>query len=68
MGGHPGGPPANKSREKNCGGGKGLEPPRARHKVEWRWIKGHAGHEENERADALARAGMAPYKPGKASA
>ncbi|MCF8510658.1 MAG: ribonuclease HI, partial [Rhodobacteraceae bacterium] len=26
-------------------------------------IKGHAGHAENERADALARAGMAPFKP-----
>jgi ribonuclease HI len=30
--------------------------------VHWRWIKGHAGHAENERADALARAGMAPFK------
>ena len=29
-----------------------------RHQVEWRWIKGHAGHDENERADALARAGV----------
>lgn len=42
-----------------------LETAQARHTVEWRWIKGHAGHEENERADALARAGMAPFKPGK---
>ncbi|MDO8885189.1 MAG: ribonuclease HI [Pseudotabrizicola sp.] len=42
-----------------------LEAAQARHKVEWRWIKGHAGHVENERADALARAGMAPFKPGK---
>lgn len=39
-----------------------LDAAQARHKVEWRWIKGHAGHEENERADALARAGMAPFK------
>lgn len=31
--------------------------------VEWRWIKGHAGHPENERADALARAGVASVKP-----
>ena len=31
---------------------------------DWRWIKGHAGHAENERADELARAGMAPFKPG----
>ncbi len=29
------------------------------HDVEWRWIKGHAGHPENERADELARAGVA---------
>ena len=42
-----------------------LDAAQARHAVEWRWIKGHAGHAENERADALARAGMAPFKPGK---
>lgn len=35
-----------------------LEP----HQVDWHWVKGHAGHPENERADELARAGMAPYK------
>ncbi len=40
-----------------------LEAAQARHSVTWRWIKGHAGHAENERADALARAGMAPFKP-----
>jgi ribonuclease HI len=39
-----------------------LDAAQGRHKVVWRWIKGHAGHEENERADALARAGMAPFK------
>ena len=39
-----------------------LDLAQARHKVQWRWIKGHAGHVENERADALARAGMAPFK------
>jgi ribonuclease HI len=39
-----------------------LEAAAAGHKVTWRWIKGHAGHAENERADALARAGMAPFK------
>lgn len=44
-----------------------LDEAQARHNVEWRWIKGHAGHEENERADALARAGMAPFKPAKAT-
>ncbi|NCM97353.1 MAG: ribonuclease HI [Rhodobacteraceae bacterium CG2_30_10_405] len=44
-----------------------LDALQAQHAVEWRWIKGHAGHPENERADALARAGMAPYKPGVAA-
>jgi ribonuclease HI len=44
-----------------------LDAAQARHGVTWRWIKGHAGHAENERADALARAGMAPFKPGRAS-
>ncbi len=42
-----------------------LDAAQARHKVVWKWIKGHAGHPENERADELARAGMAPYKPKK---
>jgi ribonuclease HI len=40
-----------------------LDAAAARHRVAWEWIKGHAGHAENERADALARAGMAPFKP-----
>ncbi len=35
------------------------------HDVEWRWIKGHAGHPENERADALARGGIATLKANK---
>jgi ribonuclease HI len=39
-----------------------LDAAQGRHRVVWRWIKGHAGHTENERADALARAGMAPFK------
>ena len=40
-----------------------LDTARTRHDVTWTWVKGHAGHPENERADELARAGMAPYKP-----
>ena len=32
------------------------------HQVNWQWVKGHAGHPENERADVLARQGMEPYK------
>ncbi|MEC8039004.1 MAG: RNase H family protein, partial [Pseudomonadota bacterium] len=37
---------------------KELDAARDRHRVEWRWVKGHAGHPENERADELARAGI----------
>jgi ribonuclease HI len=44
-----------------------LDAAQARHSVTWRWIRGHAGHAENERADALARAGMAPFKRGRAA-
>jgi ribonuclease HI len=32
------------------------------HKVEWHWVKGHAGHPENERADQLANAAIATLK------
>jgi ribonuclease HI len=39
-----------------------LDAANARHRVTWEWVKGHAGHPQNERADALARAGMAPFK------
>ncbi len=35
-----------------------LEAALAGHTVDWHWIKGHAGHPENERADALARRGI----------
>lgn len=42
---------------------KRLDEAQARHQIDWQWVKGHAGHPENERADALARAGMAPFKP-----
>ena len=46
---------------------KRLDAAAASHDVTWEWVKGHAGHPENERADALARAGMAPFKPEKAA-
>ncbi len=39
-----------------------LDAAAARHDVTWEWVKGHAGHPENERADELARMGMAPFK------
>ncbi len=39
-----------------------LDAARARHDVTWEWIKGHAGHEQNERADELARAEIKALK------
>lgn len=42
-----------------------LERARNRHDVTWHWVKGHAGHPENERADELARLAMEPYKKKK---
>ncbi len=39
-----------------------LDAAAQRHQVTWHWVKGHAGHEMNERADELARQGMAPFK------
>ena len=41
-----------------------LDAAATRHNVEWHWVKGHAGHDLNERADELAREGMAPFKRG----
>jgi ribonuclease HI len=55
-----GGPPV-----KNVDLWQRLDTAQARHTVRWAWIKGHNGHPENERADALARGGMEPFKPGK---
>ncbi len=45
-----------------------LDEAVARHEIEWRWVKGHAGDAMNERADELARRGMAPFLPVKARA
>ena len=39
-----------------------LDHARSGHEVTWEWVKGHAGHPENERADELARKGMEPFK------
>jgi len=54
---------ASKKPVKNVELWQRLDAAQARHAVTWKWIKGHAGHAENERADELARAGMAPFKP-----
>ncbi len=56
---------ADKKPVKNVELWQRLDAARTRHDVTWKWVKGHAGHPENERADALARAGMAPFKPAK---
>ena len=46
---------ADKKPVKNQDLWERLDKARKRHRVEWRWLKGHAGHVENERADELAR-------------
>jgi ribonuclease HI len=53
---------ADKMPVKNAELWQALDEARKRHKVTWHWVKGHAGHPENERADELARQGMAPFK------
>lgn len=53
---------ADKKPVKNAELWKRLDETVAAHKVDWRWVKGHVGHVENERADELARLGMAPFK------
>jgi ribonuclease HI len=49
---------AAKEPVKNADLWMALDEAQARHKIEWRWVKGHAGHEGNERADALANRGV----------
>jgi len=44
-----------------------LEQAEERHTVSWHWVKGHVGHDDNERADELAREGMAPFLGGRAA-
>ena len=53
---------ASKKPVKNVELWQRLDQAQARHQVTCEWVKGHAGHPENERADELARAGMAPFK------
>ncbi|NNF76463.1 MAG: ribonuclease HI [Rhizobiales bacterium] len=53
---------AAKKPVKNADLWKQLSAAVGQHDVKWHWVKGHAGHPENERADELARTAMAPYK------
>lgn len=49
---------ASRAPVKNVDLWKALDQATASHRIEWIWVKGHAGHPENERADALARRGV----------
>lgn len=53
---------ADKKPVKNVDLWQRLEKAIESHKVEWRWVKGHAGHSENERVDALARQGVKKFR------
>jgi ribonuclease HI len=54
---------ASKEPVKNVDLWKRLDELAAGHHVEWRWVKGHAGHHGNERADELANRGVASIAP-----
>jgi ribonuclease HI len=49
---------ADRKPVKNVDLWQALEAAAARHQVHWHWVRGHAGHAENERADALANRGV----------
>jgi len=53
---------ADKKPVKNVELWQALEEAQHKHRVTLHWVKGHAGHAENERADELARKGMEPFK------
>jgi ribonuclease HI len=55
---------ADKKPVKNTELWQALDEAVARHNISWHWVKGHAGHDDNERADELAREGMRPFKKG----
>src|SRR6476661_2809528 len=50
---------AAKEPVKNVDLWQALDAAQATHTIQWRWVKGHAGHEGNERADVLANMGVA---------
>ena len=49
---------ANKSAVKNEDLWRRLDSARERHQIEWKWVKGHSGHDGNDRADKLANLGI----------
>jgi ribonuclease HI len=53
---------AAKKPVKNVELWQALDEATKRHTITWHWVKGHAGHDLNERADRLANEGMAPFK------
>ena len=55
---------ADKKPVKNIDLWQRLDAAAAPHRVEWHWVRGHAGHPENDRADALARAAIAAARAG----
>lgn len=59
---------ADKKPVKNADLWMALDEAAQRHRIAWHWVKGHAGEPDNERADELARAGMAPFKNGSVRA
>src|SRR4051794_10845162 len=53
---------ADKKPVKNAELWRRLDQAINKHHVSWHWVRGHSGHDLNERADELARQGMAPFK------
>ncbi len=49
---------AAKAPVKNVDLWQALDAAQARHRIDWRWVKGHSGHAGNERADSLANKGV----------
>jgi ribonuclease HI len=55
---------ANRKPVKNVDLWQRLDAALGRHEVAWRWVRGHADHPENERADELARRAIAEMRAG----
>jgi ribonuclease HI len=59
---------ADKSPVKNADLWKRLDAALGEHDIRWHWVKGHAGHAMNERADELARSGIVAARAGAVGA